>query len=279
MIQGGDPLGTGTGGPGTSSATRSTRTSPSTVRTCWRWPTPGPGPTGRSSSSPSRRPRSSPASTRSSVRSSRAPTSCGDQPGPDRPRRPPGSGVVLESVVITDDGDAPGSVSGSVVDAPLFRATRRPYVNRPLADPPLIAGRRWGADLSRHPGRETYVSCVRCGRPACPDCLRSAAVGQQCVECVRGASKRAVRPGGIWRAGRHAGPVVTWTWSASTSSLYLADLARPAIGRQPGDGRSGRLRPAAVGVGTGQWYRPDHIGLHAPTGGLGIPDITSTCGR
>src|SRR6266568_839045 len=41
----------------------------------------------------------------------------------------------------------------------------------------------------RHPDRETYVSCVRCGRPACPDCLRSAAVGQQCVECIREANQ------------------------------------------------------------------------------------------
>src|SRR5258706_13706615 len=51
----------------------------------------------------------------------------------------------------------------------------------------------------RHPGRETYVSCVRCGRPACPDCLRSAAVGQQCVECIREGSRgtrRATAPFG-----------------------------------------------------------------------------------
>src|SRR6202021_1658972 len=41
----------------------------------------------------------------------------------------------------------------------------------------------------RHPGRETYVSCVRCGRHACPDCLRSAAVGQQCVDCVKGGNR------------------------------------------------------------------------------------------
>ena len=28
-----------------------------------------------------------------------------------------------------------------------------------------------------HPKRQTGLSCVRCGRPACPDCLREAAVG------------------------------------------------------------------------------------------------------
>jgi membrane associated rhomboid family serine protease len=36
----------------------------------------------------------------------------------------------------------------------------------------------------RHPDRETGRRCTRCGRPACPDCLREASVGAQCVECV-----------------------------------------------------------------------------------------------
>jgi membrane associated rhomboid family serine protease len=36
----------------------------------------------------------------------------------------------------------------------------------------------------RHPRRETYVRCVRCERPICPDCMSDAAVGHQCPECV-----------------------------------------------------------------------------------------------
>ena len=37
----------------------------------------------------------------------------------------------------------------------------------------------------RHPDRESYVRCQRCERPACPECQRPAAVGVQCVDCVR----------------------------------------------------------------------------------------------
>ncbi|WLP88483.1 rhomboid family intramembrane serine protease [Gordonia sp. NB41Y] len=37
----------------------------------------------------------------------------------------------------------------------------------------------------RHPDRPTALSCTRCGRPACPECLRPAAVGAHCVDCLR----------------------------------------------------------------------------------------------
>ncbi|MFE3761798.1 rhomboid family intramembrane serine protease [Streptomyces sp. NPDC059104] len=40
----------------------------------------------------------------------------------------------------------------------------------------------------RHPDRDTGITCTRCDRPVCPECRVSAAVGFQCVECVRGGS-------------------------------------------------------------------------------------------
>ena len=46
----------------------------------------------------------------------------------------------------------------------------------------------------RHPDREAYIKCQRCGRVICPDCMRDSAVGFQCPECVKEGS-RATRSG------------------------------------------------------------------------------------
>src|SRR5437764_9714051 len=41
------------------------------------------------------------------------------------------------------------------------------------------------ATCYRHPSRETGVSCSNCGRPICPDCMTTTAVGMRCPECSR----------------------------------------------------------------------------------------------
>jgi membrane associated rhomboid family serine protease len=129
----------------------------------------------------------------------------------------------------------------------------------------------------RHPDRETWVSCVRCGRPACPDCLRSAAVGQQCVECVHEGGRTTKRPMTVFGGRPARTAVVTWTLIAVNVLLFLVELARPAIAND-----WGLLGYATIGSGpmqgiaSGQWYRlilsaflPPATGL----GGLGFIDI------
>ncbi|WAZ21068.1 rhomboid family intramembrane serine protease [Streptomyces cinnabarinus] len=81
----------------------------------------------------------------------------------------------------------------------------------------------------RHPAVECYVRCTRCERFICPDCMREASVGHQCVECVREGAKsvrqaRTVVGGRISRT-----PVVTYALIALNVLAYLAEVVRPSI--------------------------------------------------
>lgn len=44
----------------------------------------------------------------------------------------------------------------------------------------------------RHPDRDAYISCQRCERLICPDCMRDASVGFQCPSCIT-EGKKSVR--------------------------------------------------------------------------------------
>jgi membrane associated rhomboid family serine protease len=127
----------------------------------------------------------------------------------------------------------------------------------------------------RHPGRETYVSCVRCGRPACPDCLRSAAVGQQCVDCVREGNRGVRRAGAVFGGRATANAVVTWALVGINIALYIVELARPGIANYWAMLGQARILPGGpiAGVAQGQWYRLITAEFLPPPGGGGTLDI------
>jgi membrane associated rhomboid family serine protease len=74
----------------------------------------------------------------------------------------------------------------------------------------------------RHPDRETYVRCQRCDRPICPDCMREAAVGHQCVECVADAYRATRSARTVFGGGLVAKPYVTWAILGINVLLFLA---------------------------------------------------------
>ncbi len=117
----------------------------------------------------------------------------------------------------------------------------------------------------RHPGRPTYVSCTRCGRPACPDCLRPAAVGHQCLDCIRGGNRTVRQPTGRFGGAISSGARVTQGLVGLNIVLYLILLAHPSLANDwwmQGDA-----------VASGQWYRLITSAFLPGTGGLGILDI------
>ena len=80
----------------------------------------------------------------------------------------------------------------------------------------------------RHPDRPSYVRCQRCGRPACPECQRAAAVGFQCVDCVN--EQKRTTPayrsvyGGALAAGR---PLVTYVIIGLCVLVYVLQWVIP----------------------------------------------------
>ena len=76
----------------------------------------------------------------------------------------------------------------------------------------------------RHPDRQSFIHCQRCGRTICPQCQTQAAVGVQCPECVREgrAEVRASQGGMLGRLiPRGDAPVVTYVIMGLCVVLYL----------------------------------------------------------
>ncbi len=100
----------------------------------------------------------------------------------------------------------------------------------------------------RHPGRPTYVRCNRCERYICGDCMRNAAVGHQCVECVREGARTVRQPrtrfGGRQRS---ATPVLTYALIAINVVAFVIQMASGNLEKQL------TLWPPAVAGG--EFYR------------------------
>jgi membrane associated rhomboid family serine protease len=120
------------------------------------------------------------------------------------------------------------------------------------------------------------VSCVRCGRPACPDCLRSAAVGQQCVDCIRQANRGSRKPQTVFGGRAVAGAVVSYTLVVINVVLWIIELARPGLG-QDWSMLGQAILPSGQlgGVAQGEWYRLITSAFLPPPGlgGFGPLDI------
>ena len=76
----------------------------------------------------------------------------------------------------------------------------------------------------RHPDRQSFIHCQRCGRTICPQCQTQAAVGVQCPECVRDGREQvaASRPGVLSRlVGTGSTPIVTYVLIALCVVIYV----------------------------------------------------------
>ncbi|WP_371096451.1 rhomboid family intramembrane serine protease [Streptomyces sanglieri] len=143
----------------------------------------------------------------------------------------------------------------------------------------------------RHPSYETYVSCTRCERFICPDCMREAAVGHHCVECVK-EGQRSVRQARTVFGGavsRTAVPIVTYVLIGLNIAAYLGELVRPGIidrfamlgaGLTGPDGEQYVYEAGdfpgfdVIGVVGGEWYRLlTGAFLHLPPGGSSLGSL------
>ncbi|MGY1864566.1 MULTISPECIES: rhomboid family intramembrane serine protease [Nocardia] len=111
----------------------------------------------------------------------------------------------------------------------------------------------------RHPNRPTGLACTRCGRPSCAECLRPAAVGQHCVDCLR-SDQRGVAPvrtvSGA-AAARTAAPYVTYALIAINSVIYAltAAQAKSLMDNQRGSALFLDWVLWAPAVADGEWWR------------------------
>ena len=118
----------------------------------------------------------------------------------------------------------------------------------------------------RHPDRQSFVFCQRCGRTICPQCQTQAAVGVHCPECVReGRASSPRRPPTIAGALRTTKdqPVVTWSIIALCVIIYGLQLL-------PNSPVTSALLYYAPYTYTEPWRMITALFVHSPTSFLHI---------
>ncbi|MFF3496376.1 rhomboid family intramembrane serine protease [Streptomyces sp. NPDC002795] len=116
----------------------------------------------------------------------------------------------------------------------------------------------------RHPDRPTGISCTRCERPICPECMVSASVGFQCPECVRGGSGTGHAPSAN-QPRTMAGGTITSDPRLVTKVLLGLCVAVFVVQMAVGERFTERFEMLGLawvpdlggleGVAEGQWYR------------------------
>lgn len=102
----------------------------------------------------------------------------------------------------------------------------------------------------RHPDRETRLACSACRRPACLECVQSAAVGQKCAECAPPdeGERRTSTP--TSRGGWRSAPA-TFTILGLAVAVWVLTFVAPEVGSLIF--QFGVQDNAAVA--RGEWYR------------------------
>ncbi|MCI2422304.1 rhomboid family intramembrane serine protease [Saccharopolyspora sp. K220] len=108
----------------------------------------------------------------------------------------------------------------------------------------------------RHPDRPTGLRCTRCERPACPACLRDAAVGQQCVDCVAQGQRNFRRPVTVAGARLSDKPILVPVLVAANVAIFvLTAVQAGSIGANYQSAWFDELALWPILVAGGQWWR------------------------